>query len=178
VLETASGPPLEQLISLEGRLGVYDVAFVGVHVSSALGYLHHRGILHRDVTPSNVICERGIGKLIDLSLACPIGHRSQPGVGTAQYMPPEQAEGGVLTQAVDVWALGAVLYEAITGVPAFGSEADGRPQASGRAEPVRRHRRLPRILSGLVDACLDPDPQERPTMSSVGEILRTLITSR
>jgi serine/threonine protein kinase len=176
MLETVSGPPLEQLIALEGRLGVYDAAFVGIHVSSALGYLHHRGILHRDVTPSNVICERGIGKLIDLSLACRIGHRSQGGSGTAPYMPPEQVRGGVLTEAIDVWALGAVLYEAVAGVPAFVCEADDRPQVSGRAESVRRHRRVPRILSGLIDASLDPDPAKRPTMASVRENLRTLIT--
>ncbi len=176
VLETVSGPPLEYLMEIEGRLRVYDVAFIGIHVSSALGYLHRRGILHRDVTPSNVICERGVGKLIDLSVACRVGHRSKGGAGTAQYMPPEQIRGGVLTEAADVWALGAILYEALAGVPAFEYEEDTYPQLTQEAEPVRRHRRLPRIISQLVDACLDPDPARRPDTTSVGESLRTLVS--
>src|SRR3982751_1577681 len=74
------------------------------------------GVLHLDIRPANVMAEAGIAKLIDLSLAGVPGP-ARPGRGTRHYMAPEQALGGTLSAATDVWGIGATLYEAATGEP-------------------------------------------------------------
>ena len=83
-----------------------DVAHLGLQLGSALAYLHRERRLHLDLKPSNVIAEAGRAKLIDLSLARPPGPAAD-GIGTWLYMSPEQARGGVLGPAADVWGLGA-----------------------------------------------------------------------
>src|SRR4051794_285763 len=89
-----------------------------MHLCSALHYLHSQGYLHIDVKPSNVIAYNGSAKLLDLSIARPPG-RAKRGVGTRQYMAPEQVRGATLTEATDVWGVGATLYEAATGAMPF-----------------------------------------------------------
>jgi serine/threonine protein kinase len=131
--------------------------------------------------------------VIDLSLARPPGP-APAGVGTWCYLAPEQARGGALGAAADVWGIGVVLFEAATGAPAFddpgdplddesltaSSEDDSGealatwasddrgeehyPQLEGRAVPVGSLRQLPPSLAHLIDASLSPDPDERPLL--------------
>src|SRR3954468_116329 len=115
VLETLGGETLSHLIARrKTRMAAAELAWLGVHLCSAMHYLHHEGILHLDLKPSNVINEQGLAKVIDLSLARPPG-RVRAGLGTAQYLPPEQARGDEVGPAADVWGVGAVLYAAATG---------------------------------------------------------------
>jgi eukaryotic-like serine/threonine-protein kinase len=168
VLETITGATLAALAS-ERRLSWPDAAELGLHLCSAIHYLHGEGWLHADLKPANVIAEAGRGKVIDLSLARPPG-RCRGRLGTRHYAPPEQAEGGELTAAVDVWGIGATLYAGLAGRPPFerGEQWESRPD---RPERIGSVRRLPRTVSRPIDACLEPRPQDRPTVVELADAL-------
>ena len=171
ILETLPGATLGRLIEHRGPLTVADVALVGLHLSSAMHYLHGQGFLHLDLKPSNIVVNGGMAKVIDLSIAQRPG-RGRRGVGTRQYMSPEQAAGGRVSSASDVWAIGVILFEAATKQCPF-EALDGRryDQLERRADPIRAHRRLPRAVSTLVDACLDLDPAQRPAVDDLLTVL-------
>jgi eukaryotic-like serine/threonine-protein kinase len=191
VMETLAGETLGHMIDREAELSAAELAQLGLHLCSAIRYLHGHGILHLDLKPSNVIAECGRAKLIDLSVARPPG-AAHAGIGTHYYLSPEQARGGELGPAADVWGIGVVLFEAATGEPAFddpdapddddddldygesGSESLGEgdyPQLTAAARRIDEFRPLPRELADLVAACLDPSPDLRP---SVDELMRRL----
>jgi eukaryotic-like serine/threonine-protein kinase len=191
VMETLAGETLGHMIDREADLSPAELAQLGLHLCSAIRYLHGHGILHLDLKPSNVIAECGRAKLIDLSVARPPGP-AHAGVGTHYYLSPEQARGGDLGPAADVWGIGVVLFEAATGEPAFddpdapededadlyygesGSESldeAGYPQLTSTARRIDEFRPLPADLADLVAACLDPAPERRP---GVDELMRRL----
>ena len=165
ILEVLTGKTLERRLQDSGRLPPEEAACMGVQLCSALHYLHQQPLLHLDMKPSNIVCERGLAKLLDLSIAQKPG-RARRGVGTRHYMAPEQACGGLVTPATDVWGLGVVLFESMTGDPPFQLTADGPryPQLVVRARPLARKRRIPSNIALLVDAALDPNPHARPTL--------------
>jgi eukaryotic-like serine/threonine-protein kinase len=195
VMETLAGETLGHMIEVrEVELSPAELAQLGLHLCSAIRYLHGHGMLHLDLKPSNVIAECGRAKLIDLSVARPPG-TAHAGIGTHYYLSPEQARGGELGPAADVWGIGAVLFEAATGEPGFDDpdDPDGAddpgdpgdddsvssetldegdyPQLAGRAPRIDEFRPLPAELVDLVAACLDPEPQRRP---GVDELMRAL----
>src|ERR671933_1927171 len=181
ILETLIGDTLEYLISVHRRrrLPLSDVVFLGLHLCSAMHYLHRQGLLHLDLKPSNIISNLGLAKVLDLSIARPPGRARRRGIGTRQYMAPEQARGGLLSEATDVWGIGAVLFHATTGRRPFEAET-GRTyqQLERRADPVRAHRRIPAAFGTAVDRCLDPDPSRRPTVDELAELLNALAHER
>jgi eukaryotic-like serine/threonine-protein kinase len=119
VMETLAGETVGHMIEVrEVELSAAELAHLGLHLASAVRYLHAHGWLHLDLKPSNVIAECGRAKLIDLSVARPPGP-VHGGIGTFFYMAPEQVRGGELGPAADVWGIGTVLFEAATGEPAF-----------------------------------------------------------
>jgi eukaryotic-like serine/threonine-protein kinase len=175
VLETIDGETLGALIErLRRRLPAAEIAHLGLHICSAVAYLHRRGWLHLDLKSSNVVANAGVARVIDLSVA------RRPGlapaeIGTAQYLSPEQAAGGELDEAADVWGIGAVLYEAATGEPPFPASRPGAyEQLGGLAPRVGSLRRLPRPLAELIDGCLDRAPRARPTTDQLAATLTPL----
>jgi serine/threonine protein kinase len=171
VLEALPGETLSHLLARRPRrAAIVELAILGLQVGSATRYLHAEGWLHLDLKPSNVIVDGGIAKLLDLSLARPPG-RNAAGIGTHPYLSPEQARGGELTAAADVWGLGSLLWETACGDPPFPADEDaGRPadpQLHTRAPSVRSGRRMPSALAELIDACLEPDPGDRPPLDAV-----------
>ncbi len=190
VMETLDGETVAHLVDRhEDGLDPEDVAWLGLHLASALHHLHGHGFLHLDVKPSNVVAEGGRAKLIDLSLARTPG-RYRAGIGTWCNLSPEQARGDALGSAADVWGLGTVLYEAATGIAPFdeddgsGSWTDdtgpsdtwhteeqleaGYPQLDGPAPACTG---VPAALAAVVDACLAHDPADRPTLHEVAAAL-------
>jgi serine/threonine protein kinase len=184
-METLDGETLAHLIARHPE-GLYaqELAWLGLHLSSALHYLHRRRILHLDVKPANVIAEAGRAKLIDLSLARPPG-RYRAGLGTWCNLAPEQARGEELTTAADVWGLGTVLYEAAAGSAPFQDDHDGSwsddsgasdtwdtgdqleagyPQLEGSPPPLTG---VPGDLAATIAACLAPEPEDRPPLAEL-----------
>jgi eukaryotic-like serine/threonine-protein kinase len=168
VLETLSGETLSYLIEHRTRrMATGELAILGLQVGSAIRYLHAEGWLHLDLKPSNVIVEGGYAKLLDLSLARP-PDAYRAGIGTRPYLAPEQARGGELGAAADLWGLGALLYDTACARPPFTtSEQAPYPQLHDRAPSVRAERRLPPELGELIDACLEPEPAQRPPIDSI-----------
>jgi serine/threonine protein kinase len=185
VMETLTGETVGHMVDREAELSAAELAQLGLHLCSAIRYLHGHGVLHLDLKPSNVIAECGRAKLIDLSVARPPGP-AHAGIGTHYYLSPEQARGDDLGPPADVWGIGAVLFEAATCEPAFddpdaededsetGSESlheGDYPQLTSTARRIDEFRPLPRELADLVAACLDPAPELRP---SLDELMRRL----
>jgi eukaryotic-like serine/threonine-protein kinase len=192
VMETLGGQTLAHMIDTNGHLGPPDVAQLGIQLGSAVRYLHANGVLHLDLKPSNIVAEAGRAKVIDLSVARPPGpaHR---GIGTWCYLSPEQARGGTLGPAADVWGIGAVLFEAAVGIAAFDDDTDDVssddsltrstsssglesyagpwPQLERPAARVDELAGAPRALADVVAACLETDARHRPT---VGELMAGL----
>ncbi|HSJ18778.1 MAG TPA: protein kinase, partial [Solirubrobacterales bacterium] len=134
VMETLGGETLAHMLETDGPLDIKDAAQLGLQLGSAVRYLHANGVLHLDLKPSNVVAEAGRARLIDLSVARPPGS-ARAGIGTWCYMAPEQASGGSLGHAADVWGIGAVLFEAAVGEAPFedrtGDEDDFLTGSSG-----------------------------------------------
>jgi serine/threonine protein kinase len=132
-------------------------------VADAVGFLHRRGILHRDLKPSNILLAVDREPLVcDFGLAGRLDEASpEPGrvVGTPPYMAPEQMQGRPLTAAADVWSLGAVLYELLTGRPPFVA-AGGRLDVEQKAtsEPTLQ---TEDTLGRTCLRCLRRDPSAR-----------------
>jgi serine/threonine protein kinase len=173
ILEALPGMTLEYWLGEKGRLPLSDLVVLGEHVCSAVGYLHRRSLLHRDLKPGNLLCSYGIIRVVDFSLARRPG-RGRAGAGTHIYLAPEQAQGAALTPATDIWGIGAVLWEAATGRPPFDRDPDDPDrylQLEQRAEAVKGFRRLPHGLASDIDACLHPDPSARPHLRQLAETL-------
>lgn len=182
VLEALPGPTLEDLMAEHGRLPVRVVGLLAAHLCSAARYLHDRGHLHLDVTPGTVVVSGGLARLVHLGLS------RAPGVGTVRNVAPEQARGDAVSAATDAWGIGLLLYEAATGHRPFGDRTcrcgdagcdvhgprHRRPE--GRAPRVRAHRSLPAEAAAAIDACLAPDPVDRPSLEALDAALAGLIT--
>ncbi|MFF4099512.1 serine/threonine-protein kinase [Streptomyces sp. NPDC001903] len=197
VLETLAGETLSHLIDrLPRRAAAEDVAVLGGQLCSAAHYLHGQGLLHLDLKPANVVVECGRAKVLDLSVAHAPGI-APAGVGTFGYMSPEQARGGALSAAADVWGIGITLYELATGDVPFdiGETADGTldgtlsgpadtgtadwyPQLEEPAPPVSGRRRLPAALAAAIDGCLRADPADRPSVPELSAALDATLRRR
>ncbi len=178
VTETLTGETLARLVERRARLlTARELAFLGLQLASAVGYLHRHGYVHLDLKPGNIVAESGRAKLIDLSIARRPG-RARPGVGTWCYMAPEQARGGQVAEPADVWGIGVVLWEAACGDTPFGDESVEYPQLARRAPALRSERRLPSPLAAIVDRCLEPLPGDRPSLPELRRALEPIAGAR
>ena len=175
VSELVRGDTLRDLLDA-GALSDRDVVVIGAGLCEALAHAHARGVIHRDVKPGNVmVCEQhadggATAKICDFGIARIVGGealtRTGDVVGTLAYMAPEQAEGRRITPAVDVYSLGLVLYEALTGTnPVRGAGPADTARRVGIELPAlgRVRRDLPEELCDAIDAAVAVDPRDRPT---------------
>ncbi len=121
VMELVPGKTLREIVAERGPLPAHEVARLIRQVAAALDAAHAAGVIHCDVKPANVIVDReGLAKLTDFGIARAARDRDeQELLGTARYIAPERVEGGPVTARTDVYGLGLVAYELLTGRPAF-----------------------------------------------------------
>jgi serine/threonine-protein kinase len=131
VMEYVDGRSLASILSTEGPLHPQRAAEVTSDIAAALGFAHRNGVIHRDVKPGNVlISPQGQVKVADFGIARAMGAGSEDNLtqagsvmGTATYFSPEQAQGLQLDPRSDLYSLGVVLYETVTGKPPFSGES-------------------------------------------------------
>ncbi|MFJ5552308.1 serine/threonine-protein kinase [Streptomyces sp. NPDC093225] len=161
------GPALDQALEAGGPLSEEALRRLAAGLATALADIHRAGLVHRDLKPSNVLLAEDGVRVIDFGIARAVegGTRiTHTGslIGSPAYMAPEQASGGTVTAATDVFALGSTLVAAATGRPPFAAESVPRLLYEIlHAEPDLTG--VPEGLRGLVGACLAKDPERRPT---------------
>lgn len=181
VMECVAGETLAKRLE-RGPLPLEQVLKHGAQIADALDTAHRAGIVHRDLKPGNIMLTAAGAKLLDFGLAKPAARLAslatltvtkaespvtQQGtiVGTFQYMSPEQVEGKELDGRSDIFSLGAVLYEAVTGKKAF----EGKSQLSVASAILEKEPALitsvkpltPPALDHVIRRCLAKDPEER-----------------
>jgi Tol biopolymer transport system component len=186
----------------KGALPLDQALTIAIQIAGALDKAHRQGIVHRDLKPANLMLTKTGAKLLDFGLAklkAPGGPialssierlattppRTSQGtiLGTVPYMAPEQVEGKEADHRADIWALGAVLYEMLTGTRPFPGETaasvigailkDAPPPLSAR-QPL-----VPRALDDVVRGCLAKDPDERwQSIGDVGRLLQGVVSNK
>jgi Tol biopolymer transport system component len=188
VMELVEGPTLADRIG-SGATPLNEALPLARQIAEALEYAHERGVIHRDLKPANVkITPEGVVKILDFGLAKALERESpavdisssptltaaatQAGVilGTAAYMPPEQARGKMVDRRADIWAFGCVVFEMLAGRKAFEGETVSdvlaaviRDEPDWDALPVT----TPAPVQRLLRRCLDKDPKRR--LRDIGE---------
>jgi dienelactone hydrolase len=164
-----------------GPVGVEEALSFALQLARGLDKAHARGIVHRDIKPANIlVTEDGLIKIVDFGLArLARGTRlTKTGttMGTVAYMSPEQAQGQPMDQRTDLWSLGVVIYEMLTGQLPFKGEREVSVLYSIVHEQPKRLKSLkpdvPPDLEGIVQHALEKKPESR--YSSAGEMLKDL----
>jgi serine/threonine-protein kinase len=172
VMELVEGATLRQAIDLHGPLPPARAADIAAQVADALAAAHQRGHVHRDVKPSNVLVQLdGRVKVTDFGIAKVADQggedltRAGNVMGTARYLAPEQLEGGAVDERADVYALGLVLYEMLTGTTPFGADTEiGTAVARLTTAPPRLgdvRAGIPPGLAHVAERAMARDPQDR-----------------
>src|SRR5580698_2429776 len=170
VMEYVQGIDLYDLLDKCGRLP-YDVAtIIAMQTARALDYVHFRGIVHRDIKPANIMIARTGGvKVMDFGIArdTSFGDLTEAGtgIGTPAYMSPEQVLGDKLDARSDIFSLGVVLYQMVTGKKPFVEDEKKSAMHKIRLEKHESARavnpEIPRELNNIIDRCLEKQPRDR-----------------
>jgi Tol biopolymer transport system component len=182
VMEFLEGETLRSRLA-DGPVGIRKAVEYGVQIAYALAAAHDRGIVHRDLKPENVfLCPDGRVKILDFGIvqlasasaaaaaetmvaaATPRATAPNMMIGTVGYMAPEQARGHLVDARADIFALGAVLYEMVTGRRAFDAETPVDVLAAVlHADPpdISADVRVPPTLDRIIRRCLEKRPEER-----------------
>lgn len=181
VMEYLPSRSVATILADEGPLPVSEVSRIGAHVADALAAMHANQMVHRDVTPGNVLVAKdGVAKLTDLGIArwaeATVTGGAQLG-GSSGYLAPEVVDGHEAGYEADVFALGATLFAAVEGISPWGGGEQGpfvqlRRAVAFEAEPMRRAGPLAPVLAAL----MDPDPARRPTAADARGLLTRGVT--
>ncbi|HEX9334853.1 MAG TPA: protein kinase, partial [Pseudonocardiaceae bacterium] len=183
VMEYLPARSLADILLDRETLPAHQIATIGAQLASALAAAHAEGIVHRDVTPANVlITSSGVAKIADFGIARARGEGTITGggiiAGTPAYLAPEVANGGEAGYPADVFSLGATLYHALEGAPPFGTD-DNPIVVLMRA--ARDQVAPPRHTGPLADALvrmLHREPAGRPVIAEVANLFDAVLDNR
>jgi serine/threonine-protein kinase len=170
VLELVVGRTLRQVLDDAGPLPADEAIAIAAAVCEGLAAAHAAGLVHRDIKPANIVLSRGEVKILDFGIArldgAAGGTRTQAVLGTAAYLSPEQASGHQAGPQADLYALGCVLFEMLTGSPPFTADSEVgvayRQVHDDPGPPSARRRGLPAQLDWITTMLLAKDPASRP----------------
>jgi serine/threonine protein kinase len=175
IMDFLEGQTLSKYLKLHARLSVEEALAIFIPVAFALGYAHSEGVIHRDIKPSNIVLttqdNKMVPKVVDFGIAkvdqAEDLTRTGEVFGTPLYMSPEQCSGIKVDHRTDIYALGCVLYEALTGTPPLrgASALETMMQHSTVAPPSLKEASLgldfPPDLETIIDKMLAKDPDQR-----------------
>jgi serine/threonine protein kinase len=181
LMEYVEGPSLFDLLesTSERKLTIADAVRAAIHIGAGLFHLHRRGWLHLDLKPANLLLRDSVPILVDFDAARRIDpeHKPTGKLGTAPYMSPEQVRKEPLVRSADVYGLGALLYEMVTGRWPYEDVYTGDEARTGLerqfpqigeappAKPSQFTPEIPESLSDVIMRCLAADPEQRfPSM--------------
>ena len=168
-MELLEGTDLRKRVQ-QGPIPAVEAVEIACQVAEGLAYAHHRGVVHRDIKPGNIMLpDRGAAKIMDFGLARMrvADHKTSTGMvlGTPKYMSPEQLAGRPLDHRSDIFSLGAVLFEMLTGQPPFtGTDVSQLMHNIAHAvhvAPTRLAPGLPAVLDLIVARALEKSPEQR-----------------
>jgi eukaryotic-like serine/threonine-protein kinase len=169
-MEYVEGEDLRSVLKRDGKLVPAEAVAIMEQVASGLAAAHREGIIHRDLKPANIMRDsQGRVLVMDFGLARSLAGdgmtRSGMMLGTMEYMSPEQAQGRDLDARSDIFTVGLILYELLTGIMPFQAEsaiASLLKRTQQRAIPVSDiDKNIPGVLSNIVSKCLEKDPRMR-----------------
>ena len=172
LMDLVPGDAMDEWIQREGAVPEPIARVIGVRVARGLAAMHAAGWVHGDVKPENVRLDaEGRAVLVDLGFARPAGADEAP-LGTPGYLAPERERGGAPAASADLFALGCLLFEAVSGRPVAGNEVELAALRAGRSRPPSDDQpRVSPLLDALVRALLQVTPAARPSASEVITIL-------
>nr|WP_328824302.1 serine/threonine-protein kinase [Verrucosispora sioxanthis] len=178
VMELIDGGPLTARLARDGRLPWREAVTVAAEVASALATAHARGVVHRDVTPGNVMLTATGVKVVDFGISALVGE-SEKGpdgtlLGTPAYLAPERLDNGQVSPATDVYALGLLLYRMLTGRLPWQADTTTqmlRAHMYREPEPMPDVPNLPASVAALVHRCLAKRPADRPATAELARVL-------
>ncbi|GAA2995746.1 serine/threonine-protein kinase [Streptosporangium longisporum] len=176
VMRLLDGRPLSDRIA-EGPLPWAEAALIAARLATVLAVAHERGIVHRDVTAENVLLTSTGAKLLDFGIAAFIGEDDDDRAsdyGTPPYVAPERLTGTVADPASDVYALGVLLFEMLTGAPPYPERTWEEIENVHREgpPPVAEVPGMPARIGALCQSCLLERPEARPRAQEVADGLR------
>ncbi len=178
VMDLVDGEDLATRLRRCTRLDEAATRTLFAAIADGMAAVHAAGLVHRDLKPANVMLSGDEPRIVDFGIAKALGEHSAVAtgrrIGTPAFMAPEQLTGGLIAPCVDVWALGVMMFEAITGVLPFDGFTDGRcPQLFETAPRASARCTVSPLLDRLIARCLDRDPGRRPrSMEAIARELR------
>ncbi|MGW4942713.1 protein kinase domain-containing protein [Actinoplanes sp. NPDC004185] len=181
VMELVDGESLAAVLARSRRLPWPAAVRISSEVAAALAAAHARGIVHRDVTPANVMLTSGGAKVVDFGISALIGENDiDPDgslLGTPAYLAPERLEGGQVSPATDVYAVGLLIYRTLIGQLPWDvgtTTALLRAHQYTEPEPLPPVEGLPSAVSALIARCLEKRPADRPSSAELAHVLGTV----
>ena len=190
-MEYVVGEDLKRLIRKIGQMSAGKTIFIAKQVCEGLAEAHSLGIVHRDLKPQNIMVdEAGNAKIMDFGIARSLKMKGITGagvmIGTPEYMSPEQVEGKDVDQRSDIYSLGVILYETVTGRVPFEGDTPFTIGVKHKSEipknPKELNGQIPEDLSRLILRCLEKDKEKRyqtteEIVSDLGKIEKGLPTT-